>query len=97
MFFYDVLQGCCLWVFLNDFFCSQGETCLLMFLFLYQRRTRKIGCSFLRFNIEENVEYWEQKWMKICFYFILVVLSSLQHSHFLIFSLPFFSTFFMDI
>ena len=52
---YKVLHGCYLWVFLNEFFFPEGETCLLMWLFLLQRCTRRIGCCFLRFNIEDDV------------------------------------------
>ena len=77
------------------FFCPLGTGLSLMELFSCQSCTSRIGCSFLRFNIEDNVAYWEQKQMKKCFHFILIALSLLQHSHFVNFSLPFFSTYFM--
>ena len=79
------------------FFCPSGTGLCLMELFSCQSCASSIGCSFLRFNIEDNVAYWEQKQMKKCFHFILVALSLLQHSHFVNFSLPFFSTYFMAI
>ena len=72
------------------FFCPLGTGLSLMELFSCQSCASSIGCSFLRFNIEDNVAHWEQKQMKKCFHFILIVLSLLQHSHFVNFSLPFF-------
>ena len=51
---------------------------------------------FLRFNIDDIAEYWEQKDLEKLFHFILMLLALLRHSHYIIFSLPFFSTFFIQ-
>ena len=72
------------------FFCPLGTGLCLMELFSCPSYASSISCSFLRFNIEDNVAYWEQKQMKKCFHFILIVLSLLQHSHFVNFSFHFF-------